>query len=390
VKKRYVLIGLLASSLAFGQKSPSGYSKAKLHRTDVQALFSYYTQDNDHSAVTGGIGTEDLQVYAQDYTFTWSVDTIKSISFNMGADIISSASTDNIDDVFSSASRTDFRIFSSLGYHRSLKNGWNVGVNTGVSGESDYLSTNAGVSVGRQSSDQSREWSVVLQTFFDDLRWRNFNEPHILIYPSELRNQKWFDIYRRNSYNLSFNFYQTLSRRAALGFYPGIAYQHGLLSTPFHRVYFTDDSKRVENLPRQRLKIPVGVQLNLFLGDRWVIRSYYRFYWDDFGTIANTLDIETPVKISRKFTLSPFVRLYAQERADYFKPYAQHDPLQPYYTSDYDLSGFESYKTGLSMRFNPNGTFNEIEFRYARYKRSDGMLAHTFTMFINLKNEKLK
>jgi hypothetical protein len=392
VKKRYVIIGLLASSLAFGQKSQDGaYSKRKLHRTDVQAMFSYYTQDNNHSAVTGGIGTENLQVYAQDYSFVWSSDSIKSVSLEFGADIISSASTDNIDDVFSSASRKDFRIHSTIGYNRNLKRGRNIGFNTSISGESDYLSIGTGISTGKVSDDQSKEWSLALQAFFDDLRWRNPGEPRILIYPEELRGQEWFDIYKRNSYNLSFNYYQTINRRMALGFYPGIVYQHGLLSTPYHRVYFTDDSERVENLPQQRLKIPIGAQLNMFLGKMWIIRTYYRFYWDDFGITAHTLDVETPMKLSQKFTLSPFIRLYNQSGVDYFKPYARHDISQEFYTSDYDLSKFNSLKSGLSIRYAPLGgnshrwSFNEIELRYAWYKRSDGLTAHTIATFIDLK-----
>lgn len=394
MKKRYVIIGLLASSLALGQRYAHGqYSKKKLHRTDVQAMFSYYTQDNNHSAVTGGLGTENLQVYAQDYSFTWSSDSIKSVNMQFGADIISSASTDNIDAVFSSASRKDFRIHASVGYDRNLKNRWNMGFNTSASLESDYLSIGTGVSAGRQSEDQSREWSVALQAFFDDLRWRNPGEPHILIYPDELRHIEWFDIYRRTSYNLSFSFYQTINRRMALGIYPGIVYQHGLLSTPFHRVYFTDDSERVENLPQNRFKLPLGAQLNMFLGKMWIVKTFYRFYWDDFGIAAHTIDIETPVKISDKLTLSPFIRFYTQTGADFFKPYARHNISQRYYTSDYDLSDFESYKAGLGFRYAPYNagrtwSFNEIELRYAWYKRSDGLLSHTITAFINIKKEK--
>ncbi len=397
MKKRYVVIGLLASSLAFGQKgADSVYLKKKLHRTDVRALFSYYTQDNNHSAVTGGVGTEDLQVYVQDYSFTWTRDSIQDVSLEFGVDVISSASTDNIDDVVSSASRKDFRAHATLGYNRNLKNGWNVGVNSGISGESDYLSIGAGASFGKQSEDQSKEWSLALQTFFDDLRWLNSGKPRILIYPDELRGQEWFSIYRRNSYNLSFSFYQTLNRRMAFGIYPGISYQHGLLSTPFHRVYFTDSSLKVENLPQQRLKIPIGAQLNMFLGKMWVIRTYYRFYWDDFGIIAHTVEVETPMKVSREFTLSPFIRMYTQKGANFFKPYVLHNPLQEFYTSDYDLSNFNSYKTGLSVRFTPLGgdyhrwSFNEIELRYAWYKRSDGLLAHTISAFINLTTEREK
>ena len=391
MKKRYVIIGLLASSLAYGQKQQAkdSFSKTRIHRTDIQALYSYYTQDNNHSAVTGGIGTEDLQVYAQDYSFNWAVDSVQSTNVEFGADIITSASTDNIDDIKSSASREDFRLQLQAGHNRNFRNGWSAGLNGSSSLESDYFSLGAGFSFGRASDDQLKEWSVAFQSYFDDLRWKNPGEPHILIYPEELRNKEWFNIYKRNSYSLSLSHYQTINRRMALGFYPGIAYQHGLLSTPFHRVYFTDDTKRVENLPRKRFKIPIGTQLNMFLGKMWIVRTYYRFYWDDFGITAHTFDVETPVKVSQTFSLAPFIRLYTQSGSDFFKPYARHETTQDYYTSDYDLSNFSSYKTGLGMRFTPfasearRWSFNEIELRYALYKRSDGLEAHTITAFIS-------
>ena len=134
----------------------------------------------------------------------------------------------------------------------------------------------------------------------------------------------------------------------------------------------------------------------MFLGKLWVVRAHYRFYWDDFGIVAHTLDVETPVEVSQKFTVSPFIRLYTQSGANHFKPYARHELSQQYYTSDYDLSGFESYKTWLSVRCTPFGggnqawSFEEIELRYARYKRSDGLLAHTITAFVNFKVEREK
>jgi hypothetical protein len=395
LKKRYVIIGLLASTLAFGQQ-PSGYRKKKISRSDVQAMFSYYTQDNDHSAVTGGKGTEDLQVYAQDYSFTWLADSVHQIHLELGADIITSPSTDNIDDVVSSASKKDFRVYSTIGYNRALKKGITLGITSGVSLESDYLSIGAGLHISKQSEDQTREWSIAFQSFFDDLRWLNSGKPRILIYPEELRTREWFDIYRRTSYNLSLSFYQTLNRRMSLGVYPGVAFQHGLLSTPFHRVYFSDSTVKVENLPRERFKVPLGTQLNMFLGKMWIIRTYYRFYWDTFGIVVHSLNIETPMKVSGIFTLSPFIRVYTQTQANYFKRYADHNPNQRYYTSDYDLSGFESYSAGMSMRILPfrkkaNGwSFHELEMRYVRYKRSDGLLAHTITTFINLNAVRLK
>jgi hypothetical protein len=226
--------------------------------------------------------------------------------------------------------------------------------------------------------------------YFDDLRWGRLHDgkPEKLIYPVELRSIEWFDHYRRSSYNLDLGFYRVINRRMAIGVYPGLAYQSGLLSTPFHRVYFTDKSKRVENLPGDRFKVPIGVQLNTFLGGRWILRTYYRFYWDNFGIFSNTINLEAAYKVSSKFTVTPFIRIYGQTSGDDFEKYGEHDAAEEFYTSDYDLSKFESFKPGLSIRLAPHSgrgrtTFNAIELRYAFYRRSDGMEAHTATLFIN-------
>ena len=397
MKKKYIAIGLLASSLvSFGQRSDSTYRKRRLATTDVQIVMSFYTQDNNHSAVTGGIGTENLQVYATQFSVDHQPDSANIFHFDGGVDVISSASTDNIDFIKSSASKVDLRTHANLGYSRRLnKNGSSAGINSGISIESDYTSLGVGLSYQHVNLSQSREISLVVQTYFDDLRWGRLHngEPIKLIYPAELRNKEWFDHYKRTSYNIEFGLYQVVNQRMALGIYPGIAYQSGLLSTPFHRVYFNDDTKRVENLPESRLKFPVGVQLNTFLGGRWILRTYYRFYRDDFGIVANTFNAEASLKISPIFTLSTVFRWYTQTAADYFHPYKAHDISQAFYTSDYDLSAFQSFKPGIGFRYAPfsrklQRTFNALEMRYAFYARTDGLHAHMVTLYINYTKEK--
>lgn len=395
VKKRYILIGLLASSMAaFGQRSnTTPYTKKKLRQTDVQILFSYYTQDNNHSAVTGGTGTEDLQVYAPQLSIDTGNDSTTVYHVDAGIDIITSASTDNIDFVRSSASRMDARTHVNVGFNHRIRNtGTTYGVNGGLSIESDYFSRAIGASVSHATSP-SREFSASFQMFFDDLRWGRLDngKAQKLLYPVELRNKEWFTMHNRNSFNLALGWYETINTRMAIGFYPGITYQTGLLSTPFHRVYFTDKSLRVENLPDQRLKFPVGIQLNTFLGSRYILRSNYRFYWDNYGIASHSINMELAVKMSYALSLTPFVRLYEQTQANYFKPYSEHDVMQEFYTSDYDLSKFTSYKTGLGLRYTPlSSRWRELEIRYAYYKRSDGLEAHMITTYIDLKYEKRK
>jgi hypothetical protein len=171
-------------------------------------------------------------------------------------------------------------------------------------------------------------------------------------------------------------------------------YQKGLLSTPYHRVYFNDNrsTERVERLPGERWKFPLAGQLNIFTGSRTVIRSYYRFYRDNFGITAHTLQLEVPVRLTPLLSLTPLFRWYTQTASKYFLPYRAHDLKDPWYTSDYDLSRFSSYKTGLTIRYapqkyvSPHTAFNAISLRYAWYKRSDGLAAHILTLLLELEH----
>jgi hypothetical protein len=391
VKKKYLVFGLLAvSSLyGFGQKTDSTYRKKKIPGATIQLVYSHYLQDGNHSAVTGGTGTEQLTVYSPDITWRKEVDSFLSYSVNTGVDIISSASTDNIDFVVSSASQVDTRSYLNVQVTRSSKDKrTTVGSSGYFSIESDYLSGGFGISASRISKDKATEFSAGVEAFFDDLRWGRLSgqEDLKLVYPAELRIKEWFDNYRRWSYNVNLGLHQTINRKMALAIFPGISYQHGLLSTPFHRVYFKDSSARVENLPAKRFKIPVGIQLNSFIGDQYILRSYYRYYWDDFGVIAHTLEAALAVKLSPAVVIAPGVRFYTQRSSFYFKPYQQHALTEKFYTSDYDLSNFQSYEGSVEIKLNSAvkraALLNKSGLRYAFYKRTDGLSAHTLTLLL--------
>jgi hypothetical protein len=406
MKNRYLTLALLTAVLSAHGQHPqedhslhypdSLYKKRKVSRTEIQVLFSYYTQDGDHSAITGGIGTEWLHVYSPEFTLTHKPDSLHTLKLNGGIDIITSASMDNIDFVRSSASRVSDRAYLNPSYSylfRKIRT--RVGINSGVSIESAYLSFPAGLSVSHVNAAGTREISASLQCYFDDLRCGRLSDtyPLKLVYPVELRDSSWFSIYRRNSYNLDLALYQTINAKMQFALFPGLVYQKGLLSTPYHRVYFKDSTiERVENLPRERWKFPIGAQLNIFAGRNVIIRSYYRYYHDNFGINSHTFQFEVPVRINPALTLSPLVRFYTQTAARYFRPYRQHDTTEKYYTSDYDLSGLNSFKTGLTIRYAPQTPighhyfFDALSLRYTFYHRSDGLQAHILSLLLELEH----
>ncbi|MGE3802061.1 MAG: DUF3570 domain-containing protein [Candidatus Kapaibacterium sp.] len=360
-----------------------------MSETDLEVLFSYYTQDGEHSAVTGGEGTEHLQVYTPDFRLTHAFDESHRFYASLGVDVISSASTDNIDFHVSSASSLDGRYHMSLGYGQKFPSlGLEVIGKGVVSIESDYFSLGGDLFGSYTDGSQTNTFSLQLQGFFDDLRWGRLNpstkySPTKLIYPEELRFREWYNLHDRQSFNASFTWSRVLNRRMILNISPGFTLQQGLLSTPFHRVYFQESFlPKVENLPEQRVKIPFGIGLNSFIGGEWVIRSSYRFYWDDFGILSHTGNVEAPWKVGQSFTLTPFVRLYTQTASDFFRPFGEHNLDEVFYTSDYDLSKFTSIKAGLGVRYYPFASFlKDLSIRYSYYRREDGLYAHILSTY---------
>jgi len=89
--------------------------------------------------------------------------------------------------------------------------------------------------------------------------------------------------------------------------------------------------------------------------------------------------------------VSPFYRFYNQSAVKYFAPYAQHTAQNEFYTSNYDLSNFNSNFLGAGIRLAPpNGVFgvkhwNMLEIRYGHYTKNINMNANIVSLNIKYK-----
>ena len=376
---RYLIVALFFCHSGFAQSAYQmrGNDKA----IDVNFLTSYYHQDGNNSAVQGGVGNEELIDAANILVVNIPLDSIRSISATVGADFYSSASTDMIDANLSSASIKDLRAYASLGYQqKNLRKGTTFGIRGGFSNEYDYISFNGGLSFAKEWNEGNTELNIQAQAFID--KWRPY-------FPSELRRSVSIPTEKRNSFNFSASFSQVLTRRLQVAFSGEVIYMDGLLSTPFHRVYFSDATlPDIERLPSTRLKIPLSVRLNYFANEYFVIRLYYRFYTDDFGIQGHTASLEVPIKLSQSFSVSPFVRYHTQQGSKYFAPFKEHLSTETYYTSDYDLSTLSSQKVGLAIGYHPvfgvasgrlfkrDIAFKAIELRMGYYTRDTGLSSY--------------
>ena len=383
-------VGVLAAFSQGNTGSDSSYKPRKLTFEEANFVSSYYSQNGNHSAVTGGIGTEKLT----DISTAFDLKLMKydargrkhHFTGELGIDHYTSASSDKIDPhTISSASHADTRIYPSLQW--SMENeakGNTIGAGISFSNEFDYTSVGLNVNISRKTKDKNGEFSGKLQAYFDQLK---------LVYPIELRNggisRGEDDDYAtsgRNTFDGSVSWSQIINTKFQVMIEAEAVYQNGYLGLPFHRVYFNDNSVHVENLPSTRFKIPLGLRASYFLGDKFILRGWYRNYHDNWGINSNAVLLETVFKATPFFSITPYYRFYQQTAADYFAPYQVHTAADEFYTSNFDLSKFNSQFYGIGFRIAPpTGVFhiqhlNSLELRYGHYQKTTDMNANIISM----------
>ncbi len=471
--RRLLIFIWIAVSLSAQAQTDSTlvYKKRVLEAPEVDLLMSYYKQDGDHSAVGGGIGTESLDDITPTIVVTIPLNDDDVLTIDAGLSAYTSASSSNInpfnktgassrggdddDDhhsvissgspkgtpwvASSGASRSDVLASFSADYsHSSDDRNFIWGAHGAVTQEFDYHSIGLGASAARLFNEKNTEVSIKAQVYLD--AWKPIYPTELSEYsksgnnflntgyfsgvtvldqsglPSDKYHPNLFSPFsnkNRNSYSVSLAFSQILSKRLQASIFADVVYQQGLLSTPYHRIYFADkpnyyigdaadipnytnpQNKGVfqladhsERLPDTRWKIPVGLRLNYYLSETFKLRTYYRFYSDDWGITAHTASLEVPIKLSQYFTLTPTWRYYQQTAATYFAPYETHLSTEKYFTSDYDLSKFHSNQYGLGITYTDVFTqrkiyrfgFKSLNLRFNHYSRSDGLKANIVSL----------
>jgi len=378
------------------------YNPRKLRLDEIDFVTSYYTQTGDHSAVTGGIGTESVTDIANglDLNFVWTGNhqNKNTLAVGLGFDYHTAASQAFVSKTGAS-SPTGTRIYPSVDWTvESAKTGNTFGVGTYYSNEYNYNSLGTDLHFSVKTDNKNGEFSAKLQGYFDNVT---------LIYPSEFEpvstvvtsdksnghggNRDDFGSAPRKTYSAAFGYSQIINSRLQVAILGDVVGQNGFLSLPFHRVYFSNGKDTIERLPSSRFKLPLGFRANYFLGDNIILRSYYRYYADSWGIRANTANLEVVYKISPFFSISPFYRYYQQTAARYFSPYEEASPTEQYFTSNYEYAKFTSQFFGVGFRIAPPaGVFgwqglHELEIRYGHYAQNTDLMSDVISLSLGFK-----
>ena len=419
-KLSLTVIGLYVLLLhAFSQNAAQDtviYKSKPLALEEISLVSSYYSQDGNHSAVTGGIGDEHVVDLSNglDLKFVgWDQSHNKhTITTSMGFDHHTSASSAYVSQT--GASKTaGTRVYPSLDWTIENEKGNSFGFGGYYSTEYNYQSVGLDFHFTKKLSTNG-ELSAKFSGFFDKVK---------MIYPSELIPKSTVIVSTsptyyttasgrrvslsgggssynthedeipnspRNTFTGSLSYAQIINTRLQASVMLDVVSQSGYLGLPFHRVYFKDGTDVVENLPSTRLKIPIGARLNYFIGDNVVVRSYFRYYQDDWGISSQTAELEIPIKISPFFSVSGFYRYYTQTASTYFGAYKTHTAADTYYSSNYSLSELTSNFMGAGVHIAPpKGIFdshlNALDIRYGHYTQSTDLSSNVLSFDFTFK-----
>ena len=375
------------------------YNPRRLRLDEIDFVSSYYSQNGNHSAVTGGIGTEKVTDLSNgiDLNFVWTNNhqNKNTLAVGLGFDVHTSASQAYISTT--GASQTGgTRLYPSIDWTvENAKTGNTLGIGAYYSGEFNYQSLGADLHYSLKTDNKNGEFTAKLQGYFDHVT---------LIYPSEFEPVDNSNLVNdeghghhdygsspRETYTAAFGYSQIINSRFQIAFLADIVSQNGFLSLPFHRVYFSTGKDTIEKLPSSRFKLPLGFRANYFLGDNIILRSYYRYYTDNWGIHSNTANLEVAYKVSPFFSISPFYRYYNQSASKYFAPYEQHNITDAYYTSNYEYAKFSSSFYGIGFRVAPpKGVFGwqglqDLEIRYGHYSQTTDLVSNVVSLSLGFK-----
>ncbi len=187
MKNILLLTSLFFITIAFSQEqfqdSSKAYKKRVLENIEIDFLSSYYTQDGDNAAVTGGIGTEELTDFATDIVVSIPLNDDDVLTINAEISAYTSASSSNLnpfDNDNSSAdtegpwvestgdSRKDTWIHGNVSYSHSSDDRnkiWSANLN--FAAEYDYTSAGVGGSYTWLFNQKNTEFGIKGNAFFD-------------------------------------------------------------------------------------------------------------------------------------------------------------------------------------------------------------------------------
>jgi hypothetical protein len=169
----------------------------------------------------------------------------------------------------------------------------------------------------------------------------------------------------------TFTLTQVLGRRSEARLSAELSDLRGFLSNPYSFVQVANltTQPRAESEPDERLQTVLGGAFRQSLGWDSAAELDYRYYGDDWGVTANTLQGQLD-KQWGSFTVDAGWRHYSQTQAWFFQNF--YPRARAYMSRDLKLAAFSDDLFSLGLRGSLGGDW-DLDLSYSHYLRQDGL-----------------
>jgi len=354
------LAAVAVTAVALAGDAPPAFTAAEILgppapyiRVESATLrFTHFEQTGSgfqsRAAPRGGPGDEALRVEQPQLEIVARQGDRITHRVWMPVDIVTAASPDGID-VVSTASRTNEA--GSIDWTTTYK--WSpettILARTGVHNEENWRSWNMGFAFSRSFAEDNTviEGSVnQIMDWFDQYTLKGDHDGHTA----------------RSSFGLSAGLTQILSPTTIAHLDYGLTLQRGQLSNGWNTVPLTTGEVALEILPRGRARHALVARVAQWLPWDGSLHGSYRFYADDWGIRAHTVEAELYQRFSRAVYARVNYRFHTQSAPGFFTTRAA--PGFARATADSDLASFDAHAVGFKIAA-------EVPLRSARALRFD-------------------
>ncbi len=305
----------------------------------VRARYTHYDQHGHgyQSQAGGSPGSEQLTVDQGQVEIVARQGERITHTLWLPLDIVSAASPNAIDqingvDAISSASRYNEAGSVELATSYRATRATTYGVHGGFHFEEQYRSWDVGASIAHSFADDNAVIAASVNQFVD-----------------------WFDRFDihgvrlgrlgRSTTNLNLGLTQLLSATTVAHIDYGVTLQSGGLGNTWNAVPDRHSGGYVDELlPGFRQRHALVARVAQWLPWRGALHGYYRFYADDWGLLAHTVEHTLYQRITSWLWARATYRLYQQNGVSFFTPKA--DVLDKPRTADSDLAQFWAHTVG--------------------------------------------
>ena len=224
----------------------------------------------------------------------------------------------------------------------------NAGFNYTYSDEDDYESNAVALDGSFNSEDGLTTYSAAISTSHDDIKPTQGTIPTNTLKDEKDISSVWAGVTR------------IVSKRALVRFGLSYTYRDGFLTDPY---------KYRDRRPDERKEWALsGGYRHFFEEQNAALHVDYRYFNDDWDVQSHTIDLAWQQNLPKNFRLTPFIRYYTQNEAEFFHNIQR--PEYKYFADDYRLSSFGAFSYGFRLRHDIGNW--SINLDAERYKTDGG------------------